>query len=57
VEGAIRVSPDRVSQDLKENFGGFKSRTRETTRFSGSPSGKGETSGKIVVGVDLPIGR
>jgi hypothetical protein len=34
VEGAIPVSPDRVSQDLKGEFGGFKSRTRETARFS-----------------------
>jgi hypothetical protein len=33
-EGAIPVSPDRVSQDLKGRVGGFKSRTREIARFS-----------------------
>jgi hypothetical protein len=34
VEGDIPISPDRVSQDLKGDFGGFKSRTHEIARFS-----------------------
>jgi hypothetical protein len=34
VEGAIPISQNRVSQDLKGRVGGFKSRTREITRLS-----------------------
>jgi hypothetical protein len=34
VEGAIPISLDRVSQDLKGRVGGFKSRAHKIARFS-----------------------
>jgi hypothetical protein len=57
VEGAIPVSPDRVSQDLKGKVGGLSHELARQRDLADLPVVKGRPRRKITVGADFPIGK